>query len=145
MRRPAATYTIVVATDDSEHARRAVQYAARRAKGARFRIHLLHVEKPVMAWEIGPVSPIEHVASARETESRTLMDEGAAQFDPKTQLEMHTLRGEPAATILQLAEQVGADEIIIGSHGRTPLGAALLGSVTYKVLHDAPIPVVVVR
>ena len=145
MRRPAAIYTIVVATDDSEHARRAVQYAARRAKGARWRIHLLHVEKPVMAWEIGQVSPIEHVASARETESSNLLAESAAQFDAETELEKHALRGEPAATILALARQLGADEIIIGSHGRTPLGAALLGSVTYKVLHDARIAVVVVR
>jgi nucleotide-binding universal stress UspA family protein len=138
-------YTIIVATDGSGHARRAVQYAARRARGARCRIHLLHVEKPVMAWEIGPVSPIEHVASARETESRKLLAESAAQFDPETELEKHALRGEPAATILQLAQQLGADEIIMGSHGRRPLGAALLGSVTYKVLHDARIAVVVVR
>jgi nucleotide-binding universal stress UspA family protein len=138
-------FRILVAIDGSKHAQRALQYAARRAQDARCEIHLLHVEKPVMAWEIGPVSPIEHVASARETESRELLSAGAAQFGPQAQVETHALRGEPAATILELAQKLGADEIIIGSHGRRPLGAALLGSVTYKVLHDARIAVVVVR
>lgn len=138
-------FRILVAIDGSAHAQRALQYAARRAQHARCEIHLLHVEKPVMAWEIGPVSPIEHVASAREAESRQLLSAGAAQFDPQTQVETHALRGEPAGTILELAHQLGADEIVIGSHGRRPLGAALLGSITYKVLHDARVAVVVVR
>jgi nucleotide-binding universal stress UspA family protein len=138
-------YKILVAIDGSAHAQRALQYAARRAQDARCEIHLLHVEKPVMAWEIGAVSPIEHVVSAREAESRELLSAGAAQFGPQGQIATHVLRGEPAGTILELAQKLGADEIIIGSHGRTPLGAALLGSVTYKVLHDARIAVVVVR
>ena len=140
-----AVYTILVATDGSEQARRALGYAARRAKDALCKIHLLHVEKPVMAWEIGAVSPIEHLVSAREAESRELLAAGAAQFDPSTDLATHALRGEPASTILELAQKLGADEIVIGSHGRRPLGAALLNSVTYKVLHDARIAVVVVR
>jgi nucleotide-binding universal stress UspA family protein len=53
--------------------------------------------------------------------------------------------GEPAATILDEATRLGVDEIIIGSRGLRPIGAALLGSVAYKVLHEAKIPVVVVR
>lgn len=138
-------YRILVAVDGSEHSQRAIAYAARRAKDAPCRIDLLHVEKPVMAWEIGPVSPIEPVAAAREAESRKLLDAGAGQFDPATEVGKHALRGEPAATILELAHRLGAHEIIIGSHGRTPLGAALLGSVAYQVLHDAQVAVVLVR
>jgi nucleotide-binding universal stress UspA family protein len=138
-------YKILVAIDGSKHAQRALQYAARRAQEARCEIHLLHVEKPVMAWEVGVVSPAEHVVSAREAESTELLSAGAAQFGPQAQIATHALRGEPAGTILELAQKLGADEIVIGSHGRRPLGAALLGSVTYKVLHDAKVAVVVVR
>ena len=138
-------YRILVAIDGSEHSRRAVEYAARRAKEAPCRIDLLHVEKPVMAWEIGPVSPIEPVAAARAAESRELLDAGAGRFDQATEVEKHAVRGEPAATILEQAHKLGADEIVIGSHGRRPLGAALLGSIAYKVLHDALVAVVVVR
>ena len=138
-------YTFLVATDGSEQAQRALRYAARRAQDARCKVHLLHVEKPVMAWEIGAVSPIEHVVTAREAESRALLAAAAAQFGPQTEIETHALRGDTAAMILELAEKIGADEIIIGSHGRRPLGAALLNSITYRVLHDAHIAVVVVR
>ncbi len=138
-------YRILVAIDGSEHSQRAVAYAARRAKDAPCKIDLLHVEKPVMAWEIGPVSPIEPVAAAREAESRSLLEAGTGQFDPSIEVEKHTVRGEPAVTILELAHKLGADEIVIGSRGRSPLGAVLLGSVAYKVLHDARVAVVVVR
>ena len=43
------------------------------------------------------------------------------------------------------ATKLGVDEIIIGSRGLRPFGAALLGSVPYKVVHDTKVPVVVVR
>ena len=53
--------------------------------------------------------------------------------------------GEPAQTILELADAIGADEIIVGSKGMRAPGAAMLGSVACSVVHDAKVPVVVVR
>ena len=78
-------YRILVATDGSEHSRRAVDYAARRQRRA--------------------------------------------------------VTGKPAATILGQAAKLGVDEIIIGSRGLGRLGAALLGSVAYKIVHDAKVAV----
>ena len=138
-------YRILVAIDGSDHSLRAVRYAARRAKDAPCKIDLLNVEKPVMAWEVGPVSSIEAVADVREAGSRKVLDTGADQFERPTEVDSHAVTGEPAATILDEATRLAADEIIIGSRGLRPFGAALLGSVAYKVLHEAKIPVVVVR
>jgi nucleotide-binding universal stress UspA family protein len=140
-----AMYTILVAMDGSEHSLRAARYAAQRAREMPCRIELLHVEKPVMAWEVGPVSSIDAVADLRESDSKQVLDAGARQFAQATEVERHTRTGEPAASILDESERLRADEIIIGSRGLRPLGAALLGSVAYRVLHDARIPVVVVR
>ena len=98
-----------------------------------------------MAWEVGPVSSIEAVSAEREAESSEVLDAGAAQFDQTTEVERYAVTGEPAATILEQATNLAVDEIIIGSRGLRPVGAALLGSVAYKVLHDAKVPVVVVR
>ena len=122
-----------------------MDYAAQRAKTAPCKIDLLHVEKPVMAWEVGAVSSIEAVSEVRQAESREVLDAGAGQFDETTEVERHTVRGEPAATILEQATKLAVDEIIIGSRGLRPFGATLLGSVAYKVLHDAKVAVVVVR
>jgi nucleotide-binding universal stress UspA family protein len=138
-------YRILVAIDGSEHSRRAVDYAARRAKGMRCKIDLLHVETPVMAWEVGPVSSNKTVLHARKAESQEVLDAGAGQFDRTTVVESHAVRGEPAATILEQATKLAVDEIVIGSRGLRPFGAAMLGSVAYRVLHEAKVPVVVVR
>jgi len=138
-------YRILVAIDGSEHSLRAARYAARRAKDMSCKIDLLHVEKPVMAWEVGPVSSIEDVSDIRVAGSKDVLDAAAGQFEQTTEVERHAVTGEPAATILEQATKLAADEIIIGSRGLRPLGAALLGSVAYKVLHDANVAVVVVR
>ena len=138
-------YRILVALDGSEHALRAARYAAQRAKDVPCRIDLLHVEKPVMAWEVGPVSSSGAALDAHAAESAEVLDAAARQFEPATGIERHTASGEPAVAILSEATRLAVDEIIIGSRGLRPLGAALLGSVAYKVLHDAKVPVVVVR
>ena len=51
----------------------------------------------------------------------------------------------PPAEICAQAESLGADLIVIGSHGRTGLKRFLLGSVAESVVRHAPVPVLVVR
>lgn len=139
-------YRILVAIDGSEHSRRALRYAARRASDdGHCKIELLHVEKSVMAWEVGPVSSIEAVQGVREAEAVKLLDEGVGHFGGSTEVERHVATGDPATTILEQASKLGVDEIVIGSRGLHPLGAVMVGSVAYKVLHDANVAVVVVR
>lgn len=53
--------------------------------------------------------------------------------------------GEPGPTICQVAEQLRADVIVLGSHGHGWLQRVLLGSVSHHVLHHAPCAVFVVR
>ena len=54
-------------------------------------------------------------------------------------------QGDPAAEIVTVAEGSGCDLIVLGSHGRTGLRRALLGSVAEGVLRRAPCPVLTVR
>jgi nucleotide-binding universal stress UspA family protein len=58
---------------------------------------------------------------------------------------VHVRLGKPAEEILALAEEIGADEIILGCHDRNALGRILLGSVSTEVLHRARCPVTVAR
>ena len=138
-------YRILVAIDGSEHSRRAARYAARRAKETHCKIDLLHVEKAVMAWEVGPVSSSEVVEDARQASAAKMLDNFAHEFGGSIEVERHTVVGDPAHAILEEANKLGVDEIVIGSRGLRPLGAVMLGSVAYKVLHDARVAVVVVR
>lgn len=54
-------------------------------------------------------------------------------------------RGDPALTILRIAEEEGITHILMGTHGRKGLRRALLGSVAERVLRQATCPVTVVR
>lgn len=58
---------------------------------------------------------------------------------------VHVRLGSPADEILQLAEEIGAHLILVGSHGRTGLKRMLMGSVSEKVVREAGCPVLVVR
>jgi nucleotide-binding universal stress UspA family protein len=54
---------------------------------------------------------------------------------------LHLAEGSPAATICQVAREVGADLIVMGTHGRTGLAHLLVGSVAERVVRTAKIPV----
>ncbi len=53
--------------------------------------------------------------------------------------------GEPGPTICDVAARVGADVVVLGSHGHGWLQRVLLGSVSHHVLQHAPCPVLVMR
>jgi len=59
--------------------------------------------------------------------------------------EIRVVEGQPAQVVLDAADEVGADLIVMGSHRHTVLGDAMLGTTTHKVLHAAERPVLVVR
>jgi nucleotide-binding universal stress UspA family protein len=63
----------------------------------------------------------------------------------EVQFFVHARIGKPAAEILGLASEVGADLIFIGSHGKTGLDRLLLGSVSERVVREAGCPVLVAR
>jgi nucleotide-binding universal stress UspA family protein len=53
--------------------------------------------------------------------------------------------GDPGATICEVAANVDADIVVVGSHGHGLLARVLMGSVSNHVLHHAPCPVLVIR
>lgn len=68
-----------------------------------------------------------------------------AQRDYGLELESQILDGDPLTEILAAATVCGADSIVLGSHGRSGVARALLGSVAEGVMRRSTVPVVVVR
>jgi nucleotide-binding universal stress UspA family protein len=58
---------------------------------------------------------------------------------------VHARIGKPADEILSLAAEIGADLVFVGSHGRTGLQRALLGSISEQIVREAQCPVLVAR
>ena len=61
------------------------------------------------------------------------------------EVEPHPRQGDPADAILDVAEEVGADLIVVGNKGMTGAKRFLLGSVPNKISHHAPCGVYIVR
>ena len=59
--------------------------------------------------------------------------------------EMEVARGDPAHTLVAIAERFGCDMIALGARGNSALRSAMLGSVSNEVLHASPVPVVIVK
>lgn len=139
-----AFQTILLAADFSPASHRAFEIAETLAAAARSRLHLLHVvEPPSVAGELGVRFPVPDPTPVREALAQRLRD----QYVPDRPIEcVYDVRqGEPAATILEQAGALGAELIVLGTHGRTGLGRLLAGSVAEAVLRQAPCPVLAFR
>jgi nucleotide-binding universal stress UspA family protein len=141
---------ILVPTDGSPLATMAVDAAIAFAKEAGAKITVLTVTEPFHFFS----TDVEQLGSTRE-EYEALSREHAAETLAAAQAKAE--RAGVACTAAQLrahevyraiidkAEQVGADLIVMASHGRGGVGALIIGSVTAKVLTHSAIPVLVYR
>jgi nucleotide-binding universal stress UspA family protein len=134
---------ILVGYDGSPHASRALERAAALAgRGAGVTVvAAVHVRPHVGRGPgAGPVDPVE--AAERRAE---LEDAEAFLSERGIEGRMVAGLGDPAAAIVAEAREWGADLIVVGTRGLSLAGRLVLGSVSTKVLHDAPCDVLVVR
>jgi nucleotide-binding universal stress UspA family protein len=132
--------TIVLALDGSEGSRRAIPLAVELARRDNARLVIAHVEQDVAGKGGGPIPPTEDEIQA---EIRKQAEELAAQ-GIDTAVEMRNIMlGGPAPVIEEIAHEAGADLIVAGTRGHSPIPGLLLGSVTQRLLHVARRPVLV--
>jgi len=139
--------TILVPTDFSPHSERAVALALELAKLAGGSIHLLHCYQlhPGGVSPYGISAPPEFDAKIREAAAESLQAverQLAAEGIPVT---THITPSYPSEAVSELAEEIGADLIVMGTRGSTGLQHILLGSVAERTLRQAPCPVLTVK
>lgn len=121
---------ILLATDGSEHARQALEFASRLAVQAGAEMTVLGV--------------VEHID--RETPAQLAMEDAIRLLDERgVEYETKQRYGDPAEQILREAEQGDYDLVVMGARGRSRLTRFLTGSVSFRVIEHANIPVLVVR
>ena len=134
--------TILHPTDFSERSRYALQLAAALARDHGARLLLLHVvELPAMAYaEAALVAD----PAAFLVEAHRKLNQVPVPLPPG-RVERRVALGEAVTEIVAVAEEAPCDLIVIGTHGRTGLRRALLGSVAEQVMRRAPCPVLTVK
>lgn len=140
---------ILAATDFSDHSRGALDYAAYLAKSLGAELALLHVFEPryyhqdVMR-RIGP-EVHEWMKNLREEERRRLADLEKEVREKGMKVRSFFKEGTPFREILKAADEISADLIVLGTHGRTGLDRFMMGSVAERVARSAPCPVFIAR
>jgi nucleotide-binding universal stress UspA family protein len=138
--------SIVVGTDGSANAEAAVRRAVEIVEGAEATVHL------VAAYPGTPSYGERLVGTARREQvdlrgsAEALLARAANEFSGSgATVQTDAREGDPAAVILELAEEQGADLIVVGARGATGLQRFLMGSVASKLVHHAPCSVLIVR
>jgi nucleotide-binding universal stress UspA family protein len=142
--------SIVVGTDGSETAKEAVRQATELAKSVGAALYVVSAYEPVpesrlrserqdvpddLQWSINPREDVE-----------ATLNKAAEQIkETGVNVETFPREGDPADAILDVAEEQGADLIVVGNKGMTGAKRFLLGSVPNKVSHHAPCSVLIIR
>ena len=138
--------SIVVGTDGSESAKRAVGEATRLAEALGATLHVVSAYEPLRgarivgapegAAKVWKVGPDDQVMSIVEQATAAVRLRGVT-------VQAHTLTGDPADALLDIAEREHADLIVVGSRGMHGV-RRMLGSVPNKVSHRAGCHVLIV-
>jgi nucleotide-binding universal stress UspA family protein len=137
--------TVLVALDGSPLSERALTYAVETFPDASITtMYVIDPADAIVDAEAGGLPVAENwYENARER--ATSIHTAAAELvgDRATELATVTEVGKPARTILEYADDHDVDQIVMGSHGRSGLDRALLGSVAETVTRRAQIPVTI--
>jgi nucleotide-binding universal stress UspA family protein len=137
--------TIVVATDGSAAAGKAVGVAAARAGLEQARLVIVNVSEPFCPLGVTELD-VGVFNDAMQKESAAILDAALAQARAvgANACTVHEI-GAPAEGIVATAQREGASEIFVASHGRHGLARAAMGSVSSRVVEWAPCTVTVVK
>ena len=137
---------ILVPTDLSEGGEHALEYACELARAVGADIHLLNVVGiPALGVPELGVALTSAMIDQLVVESRTALDE-IARTRCTAQLGQVLIKaGDARDMITRTARELGADLIVMGTHGRRGISRVLLGSITEAVVRSAPCPVLTVR
>lgn len=154
------SYTIVVAVDFSETSNlaldRALELYSEKGAASLHAVHVLSLRPPAMA-EAVPAIMGQDVSLFRQSAERlkAYVEERAVAFSkvhpgralasPTHRIVTHQRVVAPAEEIAQLAADLEADLVVVGSHGRRGVSRLISGSVAEAVVRLAPCPVLVVR
>ena len=141
---------ILVPVDGSSTSNRGLMEAINLAKDQKAKLRLLHaIDESFLVYDAyGMMSWDSVTRSLREggeklmAEAKTLAARNGIDAESVV---TETLKDRVAGVILKEARDWRADLIVMGTHGRRGFGHLVLGSDAEAVLHDAPVPVLLIR
>jgi nucleotide-binding universal stress UspA family protein len=141
--------TIVVGTDFSVCAARALSYAVSLASSQGARVHIVHVlVEPVQAFDVAGALPYLDVSTQKEWEEAMKKRLAAAVTSAErrgVKASSEFLWGRPSDAIIDAAKRAKGSLVVLGTHGRNAFEKLLIGSTAERVVRLCPVPVLTVR
>lgn len=138
---------VLVPVDGSDDALRALDFAISQIQSVPgSSVHLLTVRPPLRIYgEIQVYVDREKMLALAEEHGRDVLEHARAKVAGKVACDVEQLEGEPAETIVRRAAELGSDSIVMGTRGLGRVANIVLGSVAFKVVHLAAVPVTLVK
>jgi nucleotide-binding universal stress UspA family protein len=147
---------IVCATDLTVFSEEAVRHAVALARQLDAPLVLLHVVEPAYYARamFAPFTAADQefltgIARREQEAAMRLMNEQVAKLNPPghdaAKVETMVRRGVPSDVVAEVCKEVGADLLVVGTHARTGVRHAILGSIAERLVRTAPCQVLVVR
>ncbi|WP_148416319.1 universal stress protein [Haloferax sp. KTX1] len=135
---------ILVPTDGSKAAERAIDHALDLAKTYDARIHALYVVDTSIYTSLDAGADVVIDALEREGDAATRHVREAAE-EAGIDVQAEVVTGTAYRSIREYIDDHDIDLVVMGTHGRTGLSHYLLGSVTERVVRTSPVPVLTIR
>lgn len=138
---------ILCPLDFSEIAQKALDYAVFMAFSHNAELQLLHVVDQLHgfdSFQILALTPNE-IADRMEAQANKKLSNMIGQIKETLEIKKAVKHGKASVEIIEMAREMKADLIVMGSHGRTGLSHVLIGSVAEAVVRHASCPVLVIR
>lgn len=138
---------LLLPVDGSDVSLKAVQVAmSMRRQGLAADIVLANVQEPANLYEMMTAPDPEVLERVSQAAGADILEPAMALLKrANIDFESEVAGGDPAHTIVDIAERHGCDLIVMGARGTSALRSALLGSVSNEVLHAARVPVMIVK
>lgn len=139
--------TVLVPVDGSPSATRAVAWLAGQLAGrADARVHLLHVQPAVDAWEVRSHLDAADLARFQSAADAAVLSPAADRLRRAgIAVETHGAAGDVAPQVHDHVQRLGCDAVVMGTRGLGTVEALLLGSTALKVLHLVDVPVTLIK
>ena len=145
-----AFQAIVVGTDGSQTAQKAVETAADLAKTGGGELHIVMSasnvpESQLRSERAGVPDDVAHTVNPHQDTEAALKEAAEAYESDGLTVHTHAKSGDPADAIISVAEANRADLIVVGNKGMTGAKRFFLGAVPNTISHHAPCSVLIVR
>lgn len=138
---------IVAAVDGSTQSTHGAQLAIDMARASGATVTLITVVRPPEGWwglTGSPPTP-QAMADAVLAGQREVLDSTLADLDREgVEVETIELGGDPAGVIIATCQEMDADLLVVGRRGAGLVERLMMGSVSDRIAHEAPCPVIIV-